>query len=114
MINEQDNLTILRKINKKPKTSQRNLAKERGFSLGKLNYCLLRLKDKGLLKIRNFSRKKDKVKYMQYVLTPKGIAFRTKLTIEFMKRKMKEYEELKQDLKSDDKKAKNFNYKNLK
>ena len=69
MINEQDNLTILRKINKKPKTSQRNLAKETGFSLGKLYYCLLRLKDKGLLKIRNFSRKKDKVKYMQYVLT---------------------------------------------
>tara|TARA_X000000950_G_scaffold279540_1_gene372487 strand:+ start:1605 stop:1949 length:345 start_codon:yes stop_codon:yes gene_type:complete len=114
MINEQDNLTVLRKINNKPKSSQRSLAKETGFSLGKLNYCLMRLKDKGLLKIKNFSRKKDKVKYMQYVLTPKGIAFRTKLTIEFMKRKMHEYEELKQDLESNKKKQKNFNHNNLK
>ena len=102
MINEQDNLTVLRKINNKPKSSQRSLAKETGFSLGKLNYCLMRLKDKGLLKIKNFSRKKDKVKYMQYVLTPKGIEFRISLTMKYMQKKIAEYEELKKEVDKSD------------
>ena len=95
----QDNLNILRKIKDKPVTSQRQLAEELGFSLGKLNYCLKALQKKGLIKIKNFQKKEDKIGFIQYLITPKGIAERTKLTIDFMKRKMKEYDELKKELK---------------
>ncbi len=98
MKNEQDHFEILRKIQKKPTSSQRELAKELGFSLGKLNYCLKQLKNKGLVKLRNFNTKKNKINYLRYVITPKGISLRTKLTIDFMKRKMKEYDELKKEL----------------
>ena len=99
MKNEQDQFEVLRKINKSPDASQRELAQELGFSLGKLNYCLKALKKKGLVKLQNFQKKKKKISYLQYVITPKGITERTKLTINFMKRKMREYEELKKELK---------------
>ena len=97
--NNQDHLNILRKIKKNPNSSQRELAAKLGFSLGKLNYCLKALQEKGLVKIQNFQKQMNKVNYIQYVLTPKGISERTKLTINFMKRKMKEYDELRRDLK---------------
>ena len=97
MKNNQDFLNLLRKIKKNPKFSQRELAGELGFSLGKLNYCLKALKSKGLIKIENFKKNPDKLGYI-YVLTPKGIAEKTKLTINFMKRKMSEYDELKKEL----------------
>lgn len=89
---------ILRKLNSDFSTSQRKLAKQLGFSLGKLNYCLKELKKKGLVKIRNFQGQTNQIKYLQYVLTPKGLAERTNLTLEFMLRKMKEYDELKKEL----------------
>lgn len=94
----QDSFEVLRKINKKPNTSQRELAEQLGFSLGKLNYCLKALVDKGYIKINNFNEKKNKLNYFRYVVTPKGISERTKLTINYMKRKMKEYDELKKEL----------------
>ena len=94
----EDNLTILRKIQKKSDTSQRELAKELDLSLGKLNYCLKALNQKGLIKINNFKKNPKKIKYM-YFLTPKGFTHKTKLTINFMKRKMQEYDELKNELK---------------
>ena len=75
------------------------MAEELGFSLGKLNYCLKSLKAKGLVKINNFTKQKNKINYIQYIVTPKGISERTKLTIDFMKRKMKEYDDLKKELK---------------
>ena len=93
-----DHFEVLRKINKSPKASQRELATDLGFSLGKLNYCLKALKQKGLVKISNFKKKENKINYIQYVITPKGITERTKLTINFMKRKMQEYDELKNEL----------------
>jgi len=96
--NNQDHFNVMRKIKKHPESSQRDLAQELGFSLGKLNYCLKALQQKGLIKIKNFQKNKNKLSYA-YVLTPKGIAEKTKLTINFMKRKMKEYEELEQELK---------------
>lgn len=96
--NSSDHLGLLRKIKDNQRTSQRELAEELGFSLGKLNYILKSLKQKGFVKIRNFQQQKNKIKYMQYVITPKGVAERTKLTISFMKRKIKEYEELKKEL----------------
>ena len=96
--NSSDHLGLLRKIRDNQRTSQRELAEELGFSLGKLNYILKSLKQKGFVKIRNFQQQKNKIKYMQYVITPKGVAERTKLTISFMKRKIKEDEELKKEL----------------
>ena len=89
---------ILRKIGKNPNLSQRKLAKDLGFSLGKLNYCLKALQNKGLVKLQNFQKRENKISYLRYVITPKGISERTKLTLNFMKRKMREYEDLKKEL----------------
>ena len=97
MNNNQDHFDILRKIQKKPNSTQRELAVELGFSLGKLNYCLKALQQKGLVKIENFRKNPNKINYF-YVLTPAGITEKTKLTLNFMKRKMKEYDELKKEL----------------
>jgi len=97
MENNQDYLNLLRKIKDKPTSSQRELAEDLGFSLGKLNYCLKALKLKGLIKINNFKKNPNKINYI-YVLTPKGITHKTKLTINFMKRKMQEYDQLKREL----------------
>ena len=98
MKNNPDHFEVLRKIENKPNSSQRELAEELGFSLGKLNYCLKALNNKGLVKIENFAKNPNKLNYI-YVLTPKGISEKTKLTINFMKRKMEEYDELKKELK---------------
>ena len=92
-----DHFNILRKIQNKPKSTQRELAKELGFSLGKLNYCLQALKSKGLVKIDNFRKSDNKINYI-YILTPKGLSEKTKLTINFMKVKMKEYDELREEI----------------
>ena len=96
--NTEDQFQILRRIQKKPQTSQRELAAELGFSLGKLNYCMNALVDKGLIKINNFKKNKNKAKTIKYIITPRGISERTKLTINFMKKKMKESDELKHEL----------------
>tara|TARA_B100001248_G_scaffold127893_1_gene95859 strand:- start:184 stop:504 length:321 start_codon:yes stop_codon:yes gene_type:complete len=93
----QDFFTILRTIEKQPGSTQRELANNAGFSLGKLNYCLNQLKEKGLVKAENFRKNQNKLNYI-YILTPKGIAEKTKLTLNFMARKMEEYDELKKDL----------------
>ena len=95
--NNQDHFEILRKISKKPEVSQRQLASELGFSLGKLNYCLKELQHKGLIKIQNFKKNQKKINYL-YILTPQGISSKTKLTISFMQKKMKEYDELKSEI----------------
>ena len=98
MKNKQDYFEILRKIEKKPNSSQRELAKELDFSLGKLNYCLKVLQAKGFVKIKNFSNNPNKLNYF-YILTPKGVAEKTKLTLDFMQNKMREYDELKREMK---------------
>ena len=99
MKEDQDHFDVLRKIQKKPESTQRELAEQLGFSLGKLNYCLKALQVKGLVKIENFKKNPKKINYI-YVLTPKGITEKTKLTINFMKRKMKEYDELKKEIEN--------------
>ena len=91
-------LNILRKVQRKPNSTQRELASELGFSLGKLNYCLKSLKKKGHIKLKNFQNNKNKINYA-YILTLRGLAIKTKLTVNFMKRKMKEYDELAKELK---------------
>lgn len=102
MKNKIDYFEVLRKIEKVPTSTQRKLAQELGFSLGKLNYCLKALKNKGLVKIQNFKKKDNKIKSLGYVITTKGIIHRTELTINFMKRKMREYDELKKELEKYD------------
>jgi len=97
MSKKQNYLDILRSIEKKPGITQRKMATNLGFSLGKLSYCLKSLKQKGYVKINNFKKSERKIRYI-YKLTPSGISEKTKLTINFMKRKMKEYEELKKEL----------------
>jgi EPS-associated MarR family transcriptional regulator len=96
-IKDQDHFNVLRKIKTKPQSTQRELADELGFSLGKLNYCINALKEKGLIKIDNFKKNPNKLGYI-YVLTPKGISTKTKLTLSFMKRKIQEYDELKKEI----------------
>ena len=98
MDDNQDHFNVLRKIHNKPESTQRDLAEELGFSLGKLNYCLKALKTKGYIKMKNFKKNPNKINYI-YVLTPRGISEKAKLTINFMKRKMKEYDELKKEIK---------------
>ena len=94
---DQDNLNVLRKLQKRPDSSQREFAKELGFSLGKFNYCIKALQQKGFIKIKNFKKNPNKINYL-YVLTPQGIAEKAKLTVNFMERKMREYDELKKEL----------------
>jgi len=106
--NSQQELDLLRKIKDEPGITQRDLAISLSFSLGKLNYCLLALKKKGLVKINNFFNQKNKLKYIKYILTKKGIAYRAELTINLMKLKMEEYNELKREIKKE-----NINTKNL-
>ena len=97
---KQEFFEILRKVTRKPNSTQRELAEELNLSLGKLNYCMKALRVKGLVKIKNFKKNPKKLNYI-YVLTPKGIAEKTRLTIDFMKRKMEEYNELKNDLEEE-------------
>ena len=101
MENNQDNLNILRKIQSKSHITQRDLANELSFSLGKLNYCINELHKKGLIKIQNFNKNKKKSNYL-YFLTPQGISSKTKLTIDFMKKKLSEYDELKIEISDKD------------
>ena len=97
MKDNEDQFELLRKIENKPTSSQRELAEELGFSLGKLNYCLNELKKKGLIKVKNFKKSKKKLSYL-YMLTPSGFTMKKNLTINFMKKKMREYDELKAEI----------------
>ena len=92
-----DQFNVLRKIRSKPEYSQRELAYELGFSLGKLNYCLKALVDKGWIKIGNFTQSKTKHRYI-YLVTPQGIYEKAQMTKEFLNRKIKEYEALRLEI----------------
>lgn len=96
MKKREEQLNILRFIEKKPESNQRLIANELGFSLGKLNYCLTALRKKGLVKIKNFRRNDNKLSYL-YLLTPKGINKKTILTINFLQKRSKEYEEIQNE-----------------
>ena len=102
LFKDEEYFNIIRKISKDSNISQREISTELGISLGKVNYCLRALKEKGFIKIKNFRKSKNKMKYF-YVLTPKGISEKTKITIRFMKQKMREYDELKKEIKKHNK-----------
>ena len=100
MINKdiEEQFDVFRKMRRLLNPTQRKLVSQLCFNLGKVNYCLKSIQKKGLVKFENFQKQSNKIKYLGYVITPKGIVERTKLTINFMKRKKKEYEELKKEL----------------
>ena len=88
---------VLRRLHETPDLSQRTLAKELGISLGSVNYCFQALVGKGWIKVQNFSHSQHKLGYV-YLLTPSGISQRSKLTAEFLRRKLAEYEILRQEI----------------
>ena len=97
-MNKQDiRLDLLRKLESNPKFTQRELSREMGVSLGKVNYCMKKLTEKGLIKLTNFSHNQNKMGYA-YLLTPSGVEEKTQLTISFLKRKVIEYEVLKKEI----------------
>jgi EPS-associated MarR family transcriptional regulator len=99
MNENKDHFELLRIIQKKPDSTQRQLAKDLGFSLGKLNYCIKSLQLRGLLKLKHFKNNPKKINYL-YILTPKGIATKTVITLNFIKMRIKEYKELKRELEN--------------
>lgn len=98
MLTDEYRYKILKLVQTKPEISQRELAKELGVSLGKANFCLKALIEKGLLKATNFRNSQNKLAYM-YLLTPSGVEEKSKITLRFLKSKMQEYELLQQELK---------------
>jgi len=100
---KREHFNILRKIHKNANLSQRDLSSQLGYSLGKVNYCLESLKQKGLIKINNFRKNPNKSNYL-YILTPRGISEKTKITLRFMQERIKEYDELKNELSTHKKK----------
>lgn len=90
---------VLRMLEERPDLSQRQMAEELGVSLGAVNYCLKALVEKGQVKIRNFRAANNKLRYA-YVLTPGGLAEKTRLTGRFLKRKLAEYEALKAEIEA--------------
>ena len=97
MLNKQSKYQLLKSLEQDANLTQRQLSKELGISLGKVNYCLQNLIQKGFVKINNFKNSKHKIQY-SYLLTPTGIEEKTKLTLEFLKAKTKEYEALKKEV----------------
>jgi EPS-associated MarR family transcriptional regulator len=88
---------LLRYLADNPDATQRKLSNELGISLGKANYCLRALMEKGLLKVRNFRNSKRKTTYV-YVLTPKGIEEKMNVTYAFLRRKISEYDLLAKEI----------------
>ena len=97
MPNQQSKYQLLKSLEKDANQTQRQLSEELGISLGKVNYCLKILIQKGFVKINNFKNSNHKLQY-SYLLTPKGVAEKTKLTIMFLNIKTEEYEELKKEV----------------
>ena len=97
MNNRDVHLDLLRKLESNPEYTQRELSQEMGVSLGKVNYCMKKLVEKGLVKLTNFSRNPNKVGYI-YLLTPAGIEEKTRLTFAFLKIKLEEYKILKDEI----------------
>ncbi len=88
---------VLRRLHHKPQVSQRSLAKDLGVGLGTINFCFQALIQKGLVKMKSFSHSNNKLQY-SYLLTPKGLAEKSRLTSEFLLRKVAEYEALRREI----------------
>ena len=97
MNRDEIHLDLLRRLEKNPQYTQRALSKDMGVSLGKINYCVKKLIEKGWVKVNNFRNNPNKLNYT-YLLTSKGIETKSKLTVSFLHLKIKEYELLKAEI----------------
>ena len=88
---------LLRLLESSPELTQRELAREMGVSLGKVNYCVNALIEKGWVKARNFKNSNNKLSYA-YLLTPRGMEQKAAITVHFLRRKVAEYESLKEEI----------------
>jgi EPS-associated MarR family transcriptional regulator len=96
---EEIQFEVLRRLHHTPQVSQRALAKDMGVGLGTINFCFQALVEKGLVKMQNFSQSKNKLRYA-YLLTPAGVAEKSKLTAKFLRRKVAEYETLQAEIEA--------------
>jgi len=97
MNNKDIYLDLLRKLQTNPECTQRELSHDMGVSLGKINYCIKKLTEKGWIKLKNFSSSSNKLGYM-YLLTPQGIEQKARLTTSFLKIKIQEFEILRAEI----------------
>ncbi len=97
MLDETTHYSLLKTLEENPGLSQRDLAKKLGVSLGKVNFCLKALVDKGSVKINNFRNSDNKLAYA-YLLTPSGIEQKARMTVQFLQMKVQEYERLKKEI----------------
>lgn len=97
MFNDTTSYGLLKTLEDNPNLSQRDLAKHLGISLGKVNFCLNALIEKGCLKVNNFRNSDNKLAYA-YLLTPRGVEQKTRMTVEFLQIKVQEYERLRKEI----------------
>lgn len=97
MLDETTHYTLLKTLEENPGLSQRDLARKLGVSLGKINYCLNALVEKGCLKVNNFRNSNNKMAYA-YLLTPRGVEQKARMTVQFLKYKVQEYEKLRAEI----------------
>jgi len=97
VLSDAHRLELLKLLQEKPQLSQRELARAMGVSLGKANYCLNALIERGLVKLENF-RKNPSKRYYAYLLTPAGVEEKTRITLDFLRRKVAEYETLENEI----------------
>jgi len=88
---------LMRMLEANPQMSQRDIARELGISLGKVNYCLQALLTKGWIKVSNFKNSQNKAAYL-YLLTPRGLEQKANLAMHFLQVKMREYEKLRVEI----------------
>ena len=107
MSKKQNKFQILKSLERDSHPTQRQLSSDLGVSLGKVNYCLKNLIEEGFIKINNFRNNKNKIQY-SYLLTPKGVEEKAKLTLDFIRIKTQEYDRLKQEIEGLKQEAKNM------
>jgi EPS-associated MarR family transcriptional regulator len=108
-VDQEIHLKVLRELEENPDITQRELARQLGVSLGKANYCLKALIDKGFIKARNFKNSDNKRAYL-YVLTPRGIEEKSRISVSFLRRKMDEFESLRREIEELKAEVKNNGY----
>jgi EPS-associated MarR family transcriptional regulator len=104
---KQNQFQILKSLDRDSRPTQRQLSNDLGVSLGKINYCLKSLIEKGFIKVDNFRNSNNKIQY-SYLLTSKGIEEKAKLTLDFIRIKTQEYDRLKQEIEDLKQEAKNM------
>ena len=107
MSKKQNKFQILQSLELDSSPTQRQLSNDLGVSLGKVNYCLKSLIEKGFIKVNNFRNSSNKIQY-SYLLTPKGVEEKARLTLDFIRIKTQEYDTLKQEIKNLKREAKNM------